>query len=290
MKKVLVTGATGNLATELIKQLSPADYRVIALSGRDLDVSDIKKFSSEVSASRPDIIFHFAAKTDVDWCETHVQESRVVNVDSVAKAVRLAKEYNSILVFPSTYYVYEGINKNIIDDRNDSPIFNKIHSVYSQQKYAAERIIATSAHAKYFIVRLGSLFGGSKSDKKFVGKILRLAATEKKIPVVCDRFIQPSYTKDTVHALLKLVTTHHYGIYNLVAHGLASYYDYAQAILKYAQLPHVALIPIKAADFPESAPRSQRLHVINGRLQDLGLDTMRDWRIALKEYIQDTVL
>lgn len=289
MNKILITGAGGTLGQELLKYLS-ADKQILALGSNNLDVTAEQAVFAQVQAFKPEVIFHFAGKTNVDWCQTHVEECNVVNIKGTLNITLAAQKVGAILVFPSTYYVYEGLTKIPVDDRFDRPSLSKIHSVYTRSKILAEEEIVTLKYPQIFVLRLGSLFGGGKNDKKFVGKILSMAKTKKEIAVVTDRFVQPSYTRDTIKTILALVAAQKFGTYNMVGHGNASFYEYARAIFEYANVKKVRLIPIAASEFSEDAPRAQRLEVINGKLADLGLDLMRDWRVALKEYIQEEMI
>lgn len=285
MNKIVITGANGNLSQELIKEL-PSNVKIHAFSSKQLDITDPKKITI-LEEIKPSIIFHFAAKTDVDWCESHKKESYAVNVLATKNLLKIAQRINAIFVFPSTYYVFTGLTKDTIDDRYDEPNIKNIIGVYSKHKLLAEQTIQNYNYSKSLIVRLGSLFGGGFGDKKFVGKILHLAKKEKKIRIVADRYIQPSYMKDSIKNILPLVNQEIYGTYNMVGHGLTNFYDYARTILSYAKIPTLQLIPISEKDFHEKAPRSSKLHIINGKLEDIEQDQMRDWKVALKEYITE---
>lgn len=289
MNRTLITGVKGTLAQELIRYLG-TDKQLLALGAEGLDVTKKKEVFAYVKSFKPEIIFHFAAKTNVDWCERHQEECYQVNVMGTRNIGMSAKEVGAILVFPSTYYVYGGLTNFPVDDRIHKPSLTQLKGVYARSKLLAEQELTKLGYDKIFILRLGSLFGGGKSDKKFVGKMLTLAKTAKKIPVVTDRFIQPTYIKDTIQNMLTLVPTKQFGTYNMVAHGVASFYDYARAIFTYAGIKNVKIIPIRANEFPENAPRTERLEVVNGKLQNLGLDLMRHWKIALQEYIQKEML
>ena len=289
MQKVLITGENGTLASELHNQLKRREIEIAAYTRTQLDVTQKQDVKKVTELLQPNIIFHCAAKTDVDWCENHPKQSYLVNTLSAGFVVEAAKRIGAIVVFPSTYYVYAGLNVDVIDDRIHSPELSRITAVYSKHKLLAEEYIKKFGYSKVFIVRLGSLFGGGKNDKKFVGKILNLAKSEEKIPVVTDRYIQPTYVKDIVKNIFSLLDTKQYGTYNMVAHGIASFFEYAQAVLMYSKITSVKLIPILANSYEEFAPRSQKLYAINGKLKVLGLDLMRDWRIALNEYLTETV-
>lgn len=286
MKRVLITGAKGMLGQELIRQLKNQHLEIFAF-GRELNVADQNKVRQKIAVIRPDTVFHFAAKTDVDWCERYKEECFETNVLGAENLAKECYAAGAKLIFPSTYYVYSGLTKFPIDDRRHKPKMSEVMGIYSQSKLLAEEVVWKKTRGKAYTVRLGSLFGGGQLDKKFVGKIFSLVKSKKTISVVADQFIQPSYSKDTVRNMLLLLTKGPPGNYNMVGHGVASFYEYAREVLYYGQVRGVTVVPINSKRFRQAAPRASKLEAINGKLSDLGIDRMRDWKIALAEYIKE---
>ena len=287
MKKILVTGGLGVVGIELKKQLRrwPV-YESTFFSHKQLDVLNAQKAKDMISDYEPDIIIHLASKTDVDWCEENQEQCYKVNVGGVRNIANIAKELDTVFVYPSSFYVYSGEKDIAYDERIDKPRLEKIGGFYARSKFLGEEEVLKILQ-KYFIVRFGALFGGGKKDKKFVKKVLDLTKEKEIIRMVNDRIIIPSSIKDTVNNLIHLIQTDKYGIYNMVGHGQASYYEYAKAILNYAGIDNVKIIPIKSDNFKEKALRARNLSAINARLKDLNLDLMRDWRSSLKDYIEE---
>jgi dTDP-4-dehydrorhamnose reductase len=121
-----------------------------------------------------------------------------------------------------------------------------------------------------------------------VRKILeQIQMGKREIQLVNDRVIQPSYVKDTAHNLLELIRAGGRGTYNIVGHGSATYFEYGQAIVKFLERQDVKIIPISSSEFVERGVRTRYLTAVNGRLKEEGLDLMRHWRVALKEYITE---
>lgn len=287
MKKILVTGGSGTVGTELKKQLRQWDgYESVFFSHHESDVLNFPRAKDILTDYKPDIIIHLAAKTDVDWCEENPEQCYKINVVGVENIAKIAKELNAVFIYPSSFYVYSGEKDLPYDDRIDKPCLDKILGVYAKSKFLGEEVVRKILQ-KYFIVRFGALFGGGRKDKKFVKKVLDLTKKKKIIRMVDDRITVPSSVKDTVTNLIRLIQTDKYGTYNMVGHGQASYYEYAKAILNYAGIDNVKIIPIKSNSFKEKALRARNLSIINGRLKDLNLDLMRNWRSSLKDYIEE---
>ncbi len=273
------------VGTEILKVTDP-DFQFIGLHSNVLNVKDAGQIKALLNAQKPDVVIHLAAKTNVDWCERNIAECQTINVQGTRHIAQAATEINALLVYPSTSYLYPGDKEQPYDERVDAIDPKKVIGVYAQSKFEGEIVVQNMTHLDFIIPRFGALYGGGKEDKKFVAKVLGLVKEGKKeIKMIRDRVIQPSSVKDTVANLLALIKRQGRGIYNMVGHGQASYYDYAQAILEFADITDVRVIPIQSQDFKESAPRPKNLTAINGRLQEAGLDLMRDWRIALKEYV-----
>lgn len=290
MSRIIITGGSGVVGTEIKKRIPLAvGYQDSVVLAPAVDVTDREGVAKIFASFKPDLVFHLAAKTNVDWCEENEEQCYQVNVEGTKNVVLAAKRLGAKFVYPSTFYVYNTKNADCsrpFDDRIDNPALEKIVGVYSRSKFLGELAVVESGIAEYFVVRLGALFGGGVKDRKFVGKVLDLVRTgSKTLKMVSDRRIQPSSVADTVRNLLKLVETTHYGVYNMVGHGSASYYEYAGEIIKILGVKDVKVIPITSSQFEESAPRAKNLSVINGKLGEIGLDLMRDWRESLCDYV-----
>jgi dTDP-4-dehydrorhamnose reductase len=292
MKKVLITGGFGVVGSELRKQMSSTPgYRDSVVSSALIDVTDKKQVARVFASFKPTMVFHLAAKTDVDWCEENKDICYQVNVEGTKNVVLEAKKMKATFIYPSTFYVYNLEDKQEnrpYDERFDVPKAEKIKGVYSRSKFLGEREVVKSVIKNYFIVRFGALFGGGVKEQKFVAKVLKMIKRrEKAIKMVNDRFVQPSSVSDTVHNLLELAKTSYYGVYNMVGHGSASYYEYAREIIKNLGRTDIEVIPISSLDFEEKAPRAKNLTAVNGNLGELKLDLMRDWRESLKDYLNE---
>lgn len=280
------------VGTELKNQLSLSSaYKDMVVYVSPVDVTNKNQILDVFSSFKPTLVFHLAAKTNVDWCEDNRDKCFAVNVEGTRNVVLAAKQVGATVIYPSTFYVYSGEGDRSFDDRVDVPNLAEVKGVYARSKLLGEMEVTKSGINNYFIVRFGALFGGGEKDKKFVSKVLQLVSSGKKVlKMVDDRRIQPSSVSDTVNNILELSKTTHYGVYNMVGHGHASYYEYALEIVECIGAKHVSVVPIKSAQFVETAPRAQNLTAVNGRLSEIGLDLMRDWRDSLREYLAGLVV
>jgi dTDP-4-dehydrorhamnose reductase len=134
------------------------------------------------------------------------------------------------------------------------------------------------------------MFGGGPLDKKFVAKIIELARTRATLSVVDDKFGSPTYTCDLAAGIERLLHTGLYGLYHMVNPGGAcSRYAFAQAVLQAAGITTCQLVPVSSAAFPLPAPRPAMEAARNYQLELRGLDWMRPWPAALREYVESTL-
>ncbi len=284
--KLLLSGWKGTVGAEFIRQAKLHSF-ISEVVCPELDVIDGKKTFEVVQRVGPDAIFHLAAKTDVDGCERNVQECYNVNVDGTKNICAAAKAVGAWILYPSTTYIYDGDKGSPYDERVDQIIPNKIVGVYSKSKWEGELLIRELP--QHVIVRFGALFGGGSKDKKFVAKIIqKVRSGVKEISAVQDRVIQPSSVKESVNNLLKLIEIQGRGVFNMVSLGCATYVEYAQAVVDFIGAKDVKVVGVPSLQFLEAAPRAKNITAVNGRLDEMGINLMRDWRVSLKEYIDDS--
>ena len=129
------------------------------------------------------------------------------------------------------------------------------------------------------------MIGGVEKDKKFVAKILKILETKNRLDVVSDRFGSPTFTKDFTGCLAGLITTANYGVYHMVNKGGCSRIEMAKKIVEFLGRKDVTINPVNPSTFALPARRGRYEVLENKRLESLGLNSMRPWEEALKEYI-----
>ena len=162
---------------------------------------------------------------------------------------------------------------------------------YARSKYNGELYVEKNSN-QYLILRAGWMMGGGPNkDKKFVNKIYKQIIEKKKIlNVVNDKLGTPTYTVDFAKNAKLLLENKLWGKYNLVCEGESSRYDVAKEILKILKKTNdIELREVDSSFFSKEyfskRPRSERL--INRKLNLRNLNIMRDWKICLKEYLEN---
>jgi dTDP-4-dehydrorhamnose reductase len=289
--KALVTGANGMLADSLCPLLTRSGYEVISTDliqtavSSVLDVRDTQGVDACFQAHSPDIVFHLAAETDVDKCELQKDHAFEVNAKGTRNIASACKKKKIPLVYISTGAVFNGQKiEGFTELDMPAPL-----SVYGKSKLEGEKIIQDML-GEYFIIRAGWMIGGYQKDKKFVWKIIQLLKTKKEIPVVTDKIGSPTFTGDFSKGILAIVNYGTHGVYHCVNEGICSRYEIARKIAEYLHKEDVVLIPVTSEAFPLPAPRGASEALVNYKLKNLGMDLMRTWQDALKEYLGDMTI
>ena len=285
--KILVTGARGMLGSDLCPRIEQEGWEVLRTDlnadGPGIHFMDVRDFdgvSACVKDFLPDMVMHLAAETDVDKCETRVQEAYISNAVATRNVARICKDRNIIMVYISTGGVFDG-KKDEPYTEYDTP--NPVN-IYGKTKLKGEEYVGEMLK-DYYIIRAGWMIGGGKEDKKFVGKIFDLAMKHNKIFAVNDKFGSPTFTKDLSNCIVGIVKTGKYGLYHGVNKGWCSRYDIACRIVGFLESKDVQVAPVDSNHFPLPAPRARSEAMVNSKLEEIGLNRMRPWEEALKEYI-----
>ncbi|MCA9408092.1 MAG: dTDP-4-dehydrorhamnose reductase [Candidatus Omnitrophica bacterium] len=287
--KILVTGAAGMLASEIIPRLIEDNHQLLQVDLnqrlpdiKKLDVADTKSVFSYVEHYRPEYIFHLAAETNVDLCEKNHDHALRANYLGTENLVYACQRYNIKLLYISTAGVFWGDKKEPYTEF-DQP---NPRNFYGQSKLQGEYVVQKLLN-KYFIIRAGWMVGGWEIDKKFVYKIIQqIQQGKRQLRVVSDKFGSPTFTKDFASNVMKVINTNRYGIYHMTNQGTCSRYEIALKIVEYLDMKnHVEIIPINSSEFPLPAPRADSEMLRNYKLDLLGINDLPHWEESLKDYI-----
>lgn len=282
--KVLVTGANGQLGTDLCRALN--DFQVIPLTHKDIELSDISSVKEAFSEYNPEIVINTAAYVQVDDCETNPDKAFLVNALGAKNIAVVASEFGAKLVHISTDYVFGGKAEPQATAYTEFDAPAPIN-IYGKSKLAGEDFVRHLYH-RHFIVRTSALFGVAGSSGKggnFVETMLKLGKEQDELRVVTDRVFSPTYTKDLAEKIAQLMDTEYYGTFHITNKGACSWYEFTVEILRLAGLKTL-VIPIPSDQYPQKARRPKFLVLDNYHLRLLGMDDMRTWQEALKDYMR----
>lgn len=282
-RKILITGAGGMLGS-YAPHAFPGDELVLTdvLPGYShLDVRQPERVMTAVADSRPDLVLHLAAATDVDRCEQDPDDAYHTNAVGTQNVALACRAHNVPLVYISTAGVFWGDKPEPYIEFDPPRPMN----VYGHSKLGGEHIVS-SILDRYYIVRAGWMIGGGHLDKKFVGKVSSLVlAGRSPLSVVDDKFGSPTYGKDLLNGINQLLETGYYGLYHMVNQGVCSRYEVAQVLCEALGRGDIELVPVSSAHYPLPAPRARSEAMRNLKLQLLGHDAMPPWQDALRQYV-----
>jgi dTDP-4-dehydrorhamnose reductase len=289
--KVLVTGATGMLGGTLVPvfrsdgyEVYPTDIDTVEESVESLDVTNADQVLAAIERANPDFVVHLAAKTDVERCEVEVDDAFLVNAFGTQNVALACQEVGAVMVYMSTAGVFDGQKEEPYTEF-DAP--NPLN-VYGKSKLEGERFVERLLD-RYFIVRTSWLFGGGlENDKKFVGKVVRqILAGRKELFVVTDKIGTPTCTVDLSKCIAQMIRTNYYGLYHVVCKGRATRFEVARKTLEYLGRSDIELVPVSSEYFLREyfAPRAESEMLQNYLLELRGMNSMRNWETALKEYL-----
>lgn len=291
MKKIFIAGGGGMLGEAFYHVFK--DHYELLVTDKDvnaewiscLDFREYDNYRRMVHDFKPDYLFHLGAYTSLEYCEENVADTFATNTISVEYAVNIANEINIPVLYISTAGIFDG-SKNSFDDY-DTP--NPL-GVYARSKFAAERFVIEHAD-NYIICRAGWMMGGGeKKDKKFVNKLLKQISSGAKIlNIVNDKDGTPTYTHDFANNVKLLIEKGQFGLFNMVCGGQTSRLEVANEILACLELQSQIEIKEVSTEFFKNeyyAPRPVNERLVNLKLDLLGLNRMKDWKVALREYIE----
>jgi dTDP-4-dehydrorhamnose reductase len=251
-----------------------------------LDFRDYDAYQKDVIEFKPDYLFHLGAFTDLEYCEKNILETYRTNTLSVENACYIANELNIPLLYISTAGIFDG-NKYFYDDW-DAP--NPLGH-YARSKYAGELFVKENVR-KHLICRAGWMMGsGPRKDKKFIQKLMKQVKDGKKeLFIVSDKDGTPTYTHDFAKNVKALLVEKCWGLYNMVGGGQTSRLEVAEVLLEIlGRQGKIKITPVQSEYYKEiyfaQRPANERL--INRKLEMRNINLMRDWKIALKEYITE---
>lgn len=276
--KVLVTGAAGQLGTDVVATCTAQGDDVVAYDRASLDITNATAVQQAILKAAPEVIVNCAAWTAVDACEADPATALAVNGDAVGLLAETAGEVGARLVHVSTDYVFDGTKTSpYVEDDVPNP-----QSVYGTSKLAGETNALVHGAT---VVRTSWV--NSAHGANMVETILRLAGTRPKLQFVSDQRGHPTFSADLAVALRAIAVDQVSGIMHVTNAGAVSWFEFAQAVLDVAGLDRAMVEPIATADLdpPRPAPRPANSVLSNDRYLSLGYKPLRDFRDALAEVV-----
>lgn len=258
MNKILVTGSTGLVGSQLIKDLVENKYEVYSCFHNtqpkygvpiQMDISKREEIIKVLEKIKPNVIIHLAAFTDVEKCEMKKDKADLLNIKATEFLVKESEKNNVFFVYISTDYVFDG-NEGL---RKESDIPNPVNH-YGKSKLEAEKIVKNSL-SKFLIIRTSTPFGIHSDKKSFPIWVKENLEMKKEIHVVIDQFTSPTYVPNLSKMMIDAIKKGITGTINLVGATRISRFEFAKMIAEKFGLDSSLIKPTKIQEINWKAIR-----------------------------------
>lgn len=265
MDRILVIGANGLLGSRIIEVGKGrfefyGTYLSPKMKGKNmskLDVTDREKVFKAIQKIRPDCVINTAALHNVDYCETHPEESWNVNVEGTKNVAEACKLLGSKMVFISSDYVFDGKKLKYTEKDKPTP-----QSYYAKCKLIAEKVIDV-LDVNHIIVRASVLYGkGGTGKKNFVLWVLEQLKNNKKIRIVTDQHNNPTFADSLAEIIFRLYEKGAKGLFHATGPECMSRYEFAHRIAKVFGLKKSPIKPITTPELNQISPRPERVNMV----------------------------
>ena len=277
MKKIWITGAEGHIGTALIDLLEGVEYQLLPTDINEVDITKIDEVTQFVHVNRPDVVINCAGLTDVQECENNVDEAYRVNAIGVRNVALAANEVNAKVIQISTDDVFDKESRVPYNE------FDNVHprTIYGKSKEAGEKIL-TQLLNRFVIIRSSWIYG---IGRDFVDEVLRNVGQGKTMEVPNNQYAAPTSAKELAKVIRYFIDNEEYGLYHVVCPGSCSRYEFARTILEYSgKAGELDLYPVVIED----SARPTYSVLDNMMLRLTGIEEAKDWKAALKEYLDET--
>ena len=287
-KQVLITGANGQLGSELKRATSshPANLLFHFADVNELDITDPIAVDEYIASHGIRYIVNCAAYTAVDKAEDEPEKCYRINRDAVRNLATAAAKHRAMVIHISTDYVFDGTGNRPY--RETDPV--NPQSVYGKSKQEAESLLLEIC-PESIVIRtawLYSIFGNN-----FVKTMIRLGNEKSSLNVVADQHGTPTNAADLADAILKIINhaeafgDFKAGIYHFTNEGETTWYDFTRAIHELKGITSCKVNPVTTAEYPTKAVRPQYSVLDKSKIKETFDLEIPEWKASLVRMLQD---
>ncbi len=245
--KFLVTGSTGLVGIQVVKDLLKQNHQVFScyhdtkpILGKAvfLDLADQQNIINVIQTTKPDVVIHLAAMTDVDLCETQKEHATKLNIDATDTLAKQTAKLEAFFIYVSTDYIFDGKKGMQKEDDVPNPL-----GFYGKTKLGGENVLCNIKSSKC-IVRTSTPFGIHPTKKCFPLWVKENLETKKEISILTDQFTSPTYVPNLSKMIIEIATKKIEGIIHLAGSTRISRYDVAKLVADKLNLDKNLLKPI----------------------------------------------
>ena len=278
--RILVTGARGQLGTELMRVCAEAGDDPVGIDIDTVDITSRSAVHEAMAEIRPDAVIHCAAFTAVDLCESEPDKAMLVNGTAVAHIVEAADAVGANLVHVSTDYVFDGTK---VGPYVEGDVPNP-QSVYGTTKLAGEK--AALVYPAAAVARTSwvcGLHGGN-----MVKTVHKLAQERDSLSFVTDQVGHPTFTSDLAPMLHRLAVDRRAGVFHTTNQGAVSWFEFVREIVRLMGRDPGMVRGITTDELqpPRPARRPANSVLDNLAWRESGYAMSRDFREPLAELLR----
>ncbi len=281
MEKLLITGATGILGSEIVEK-GHLKYQLfgtynqtknqendLRCSYHKLNISDKKAVEDYMDVIKPDCIIHCAAMTNVDECEKEIYKADDININGTDYLVEQANKKNIKFVYISTDYVFPGRKNEYKEDDERKPT-----CAYGFTKFEGEKI--AEKLEDFIIARVTIPYTWKKPSTKnnFANWLIDENKKDKEVKIVIDQYNNPTYVPNAAENILKLIEMNANGKFSITGRDCLSRYEFAIKIAKVFDLNESLIIPCLTSELNQFARRPRYINTNTEKAQKIGLEIL----------------
>ena len=275
---ILITGANGQLGTELRCLLDERGLRYVGTDVDEMDITNIDSVMNMFMKIKPEYVFHCAAYTAVDKAEDEGKYADyMINAEGTKNVAKASEKIGAKLIYVSTDYIFDGTKKDgeYFPDDKTNPQNN-----YGRTKLLGEEAVIDIS-SQYYIIRTSWVFGNYGHN--FVFTMQKLAKNHPLLTIVDDQLGRPTWTRTLAEFMVHLVKMKpEYGIYHLSNDNTCTWYEFAKEILKDVD---VEIVPVTSEEFPQKANRPKYSVMNLDKAKETGF-AIPTWQEALKKVLE----
>lgn len=256
--KVFIVGASGLVGSHCLSVFKKNGWDVLGTHLNfptdstvpfNFQTDDLNQFLMDLNF-HPDVIIHCAALTNVDYCESNIDESYEKTVVPTSKIVEYCQNKQVCLAYISTDYVFDGESGPYIEGSATQPI-----NVYGKHKLACEEMVSTLDN--HLILRITNVYGEEERSKNFISRLIDDLNNnvQKDLSLPYDQFATPIYAGDIARMILRLVVDGKKGIYHFSGTDYYNRFQLATKVLSYFENGMLSIKPIKTLNSNQAALR-----------------------------------